>query len=314
MTKLSVLLAAVLAPATALPQESQQGADSWMQHPQIREIRRLYQDVEAAVEEGQYSRDERRVMCRGYPIGATLFVDSGGVVRKYERTRLAPDVIAEARYYYDSGGMLRFSFQSLRARSGTEKELRTYYDESGQLLYADERLVEGPDEPVRRLPAVWDPREDFQSLCPESTPRSVAIVDIQARLFCERTGEFTQDVINDSIGIVLWNVIVRGNDAGCASHSTLVLIAIQGPPGEYLGDVYVEMLVESYPQTWPEPSPPDTVYHDKARLAFTNAEGRQYVPVFLYDTGCSGIEVYAWISGARETTERNEAIPFACGE
>lgn len=316
MKRLRFLLAVILASGTAYGQEGQQALDTWMRHPEIIQIRQLYQQVESAVEAGQYSSDEDRVSCRGEYIGATLFSDSVGVVRKYETTKTTDFRIAEARYYYNSAGVLRFSFQSLVERGGPYKELRTYYAESGQVLYNDSRLIEGPDEVVRPLPTVWQPQEHFESLCPYIEPRSdVRIRDIQARLFCEQTADFTQDVISDSVGIVLWNVIGGGGDAGCHSNSTLVLIVIEGPPGAYLGDVYIETFAQSVSTFGQEESAqPKTLYSGKTRVGIANDQGHYFVPVWLYDTGCSTVRVSAWIDGARESTEVIESIPFACGE
>lgn len=135
---------------------------------------------------------------------------------------------------------------------------------------------------------------------------------IEARLFCEGTAEFTQDVIG-GLGIVLWNTTAGGGDAGCASQSTLVLIVIQGPPSTYLGDVSVEGLAESFPDL-AEETAPDTSCRGTTRLSRTFADGRYFVPVWLYDTGCAAIDIHAWIEGARHTMERKESIQCWRGE
>lgn len=309
---IAIAFSFTLVATSAFGQERDARLKNWMQHPEIRAIRELYQEIEGGIDAGRYSHEEGRVLCQGEPIGASLFMDSAGTVRKYEVQRTMPNVMAEGSFYYDSVGLLRFSFQSLHARSGTHTELRTYYEESGQVLWANERLIEGPDESVQSLPPVWRPRESFESLCPDAEPRSdVRILDIQARLFCEQTADFTQDVIGDTV-IALWNVTTGGGDAGCHSHSTLVLVVVQGPPGQYLGDVHVGTLAQSVPLE--HSTPRDTLNIGETRLRRTNDDGQYFVPIWLYDTGCSTIEVHAWITGARETTERTETIPFMCGE
>jgi hypothetical protein len=118
-------------------------------------------------------------------------------------------------------------------------------------------------------------------------------------------------VLGDS-AFALWNTIIGGGDAGCASSSTLVLIKVQGPPRQYLGDVQVSVLAESVPED--DHAARDTLYEGKTKLAITSAEGLYFVPVWLYDTGCTPIEIRAWIDGARDRTIRQETIPFMCGE
>jgi hypothetical protein len=306
-----ILVAVLLTASPVLGQEGRVRSDNWMQRPDIRQIRELYSRVERAVEAGLYGSEESKCFCGGEPVVAVLFADSAGVARKYEYQNVTSRAVVEARYYYDREGRLRFVFQSVTAANGAGRELRVYYDDSGRTLYRDDRLIEGPDRPVPFKPPVWQPREDLASACGCATVRSdVRVTDIQARLFCDQTGGFTADVIGERRP-ALWNTIIGEGDAGCASESTLVLVVIDAPPSEFLGDGRVSVLAMTASET---DAAPDTLAYRTVRLGISGEDGRYFVPLWLYDTGCTPIELHAWVEGARQATERREEILFMCGE
>jgi len=142
----------------------------------------------------------------------------------------------------------------------------------------------------------------------QSAP-DVQITDLRAHLFCDQTTEFTEDVISDQ-QTVLWNTIIGEGDAGCASTSTLILITVHGPPEKYQGDVKVRFLATVQDHE----GETNTLVERTTSLGITRPDGFFFVPVWLYDTGCQPVDLYAWRTGARDQTERHETIEFMCGE
>jgi len=142
---------------------------------------------------------------------------------------------------------------------------------------------------------------------PQGVIQDVEVVDLRAHLFCDRTAEFTEDVIGEDPP-VLWNTIIGEGGAGCASSSTFVLVILQGPTDKYLGDTTVEFLARVADEE-------STALVERAtRLGTSRPDGFSFLPFWIYDTGCTPIDLYAWVQGNRTETERHERINFMCGE
>jgi hypothetical protein len=284
-----------------------------MNRPEIKEIRGLCEEIDAAADSRAYALQTDRSACNMTAFDASFLEDSAGTVRKYvvETVDWGRGALGEARYYYDSSGVLRFTFHSIETARKTHKEWRVYFDRSGHELHRDERLLDGPDVAAQLELEVSQPRDAFSALCPlPEAGVDFEVVDIEARLFCDETGGFTRDAIGDS-ALALVNVIVDDGDEVCASHATLVVVAVGAVPHEYLGDFRVTLLAAIRPfsvQT------PDTIISYTATLAGTGPDGLTYVPFLLHDTGCRPIDLSAWIEGARDATERREKLVFVCAE
>jgi hypothetical protein len=149
--------------AEPLPIESK----NWMSHPEIKRIRSLYNEIEESVKKGRLSKKPVPMDCPSEEsfIEATFYEDPSGIVRKYQLSGGSYDSEADASYYYDKAGKLRFVFQSLRAVNGTDMETRTYFYEKGNILYQDERLKKGPGWAGGFPESIQNPREHAASLC-----------------------------------------------------------------------------------------------------------------------------------------------------
>jgi hypothetical protein len=164
---LSFLLLAI----PLLCQAASVDSKNWMNHPEIRKIRSLYNDIEASIRTEKLKKTTLPPGCKNPvhpewdPDIAALYEESSGVVRKLAISGGTDDFAADANYYYDKGGKLRFFFQSLRDVNGTEQESRIYYRENGEVLYQDGRLIKGPGRPGGFDEFITDPREAFKSLC-----------------------------------------------------------------------------------------------------------------------------------------------------
>ncbi len=144
-------------------------SNGWMSHPEIRQIRSLYHEIETAVKNGSLEESATR-SCDGSGEGgssveAIFYETAAGVVRKYVLSGGTGDSAADASYYYDEAGTLRFVFHSLRAVNGTEMETRTYFDATGATVYRDTRLKKGPGWAGGLPESIRSPKEHFMSLC-----------------------------------------------------------------------------------------------------------------------------------------------------
>ena len=142
-------------------------AANWRNHPAVRAIRAITQQVESAAQQGRLTVQTDSAQCNDGAVALTahLYTDSAGRVRKYVVAGGSGDSYSEVRYYYDTRGRLRFSFETLGAVNGTEQETRQYFDSAGGQLYKDARLVKGPGYPGGSESVVTDPAADFRALC-----------------------------------------------------------------------------------------------------------------------------------------------------
>ena len=98
-------------------------------------------------------------------IGAVLYIDNKGLVRKYVVDREITSHNGIAEYYYDKDGMLRFTKRTIGENYGLKNEERIYFNEKGEHLYTDsvERNISGG---IAELPdSLANPNDHFDSLC-----------------------------------------------------------------------------------------------------------------------------------------------------
>jgi hypothetical protein len=138
----------------------------------------------------------------------------------------------------------------------------------------------------------------------------VRVRGLQARLFCDRTGTLTDDIIGDPPR-VLWNTIIGAGEAGCASTSTLVLAVIEGPKGEYLRGVRVALSARYVAEGRHGRTVTVT---DTVDLGIPGPDGLLYAPLWLSRTGCSHVRLRATVLGAAHRSVVEKTVPFDCGE
>lgn len=169
----TVWLAMVAAPlvATAEPVTP----SNWRRHPEIVEIRAIYRETREAEAAGRLRREQRVFgYCRPYDdTERTLYLDGGGTVRSYHAGRGSDDSAAQAYYYYDRAGALRFVFVQAGAVNGTATEYRIYVSKAGERLWEERRNLKGPGWRFPgQLPDDWLVRSPAQAFgaeapCPE---------------------------------------------------------------------------------------------------------------------------------------------------
>jgi hypothetical protein len=166
-------VAALMMALAAMPVATASGNEpvttaNWQNHPAIVEIRKIYQKIEQDKEAGHLRKEQRTfAYCHPYDDGGdrTVYLDSGGDVRSYQVVRGSDDSAAQAAYYYDRDGALRFVLAKAGAVNGTAYEYRIYLAKSGERLWQDLRHVEGPGYSFpAELPDDWlvrDPKQAF---------------------------------------------------------------------------------------------------------------------------------------------------------
>jgi len=151
---------------------------NWANHPEIVEIRVIYQAIVAAKDAGGLKKMERRFdtsECEPYADDLrVLYTDQNGKPRMYYYAGGSEDSMVRRELSYDDTGMLRFAFIRAGAHNGTMYEYRVYFSKAGKKLWEIRKLLEGPGY---TFPTEWpddelvrNPAQAFQgkSPCPES--------------------------------------------------------------------------------------------------------------------------------------------------
>jgi hypothetical protein len=150
--------------------------ENWREHPAIREIRRVFQDVES-LRETERLRRKRRFFadCLAYKddMSRTLYTDPVGTPRLYTRQAGSEDSAITIKSYYDSQAHLRFVLADAGAINATAIRIRVYFDEAGRLLWENREVIAGPGYPFPDpWPDKWTTRDPVTaftgpSVCPD---------------------------------------------------------------------------------------------------------------------------------------------------
>jgi len=168
MNKALLLVVSVAAPLVSLSAEPVT-EKNWRNHPEIKKIRSIYDEVKAEKDAGNLKKQNRKCeLHSGYfVIEGTLYTDNKGVVRKYDVRAGTGDSAGTAEYYYDAKGIPRFTYRTRSSYYGGRKTDRIYMDEEGHWLYTDHK-EEGGGVPGSELSeSISDPAGDYVDLCRE---------------------------------------------------------------------------------------------------------------------------------------------------
>jgi hypothetical protein len=142
---------------------------NWENHPDVKKIRTIYSEINAAEKAGKLKKESRKCVLYGgsFGIDGVLYKDQKGVVRKYVLDAGSGDSVGNAEYYYDTSGIPRFTFRTRGAFNGTKKQDRIYFDEKGVHLYTNHK-EEGPGYPGGDLEdTIENPISHYANLCKE---------------------------------------------------------------------------------------------------------------------------------------------------
>ena len=150
---------------------------NWVNHPEIVEVRSIYQAIMAAKDAGSLKKKERRFdtsNCEPYEDDVrVLYSDQNEKPRIYYYAGGSEDSMVRRELSYDDKGKLRFALIRAGAYNGTMYEYRVYFSKAGKKIRERRTLVEGPGY---TFPPEWpddeliqNPLEAFQgkSPCPE---------------------------------------------------------------------------------------------------------------------------------------------------
>jgi len=137
---------------------------NWMQHPEIKEVRKLYTEVESLGANKKLKTSSNSAECYGGSviIDGVIYKDNSNHPRKLFLKGGTGDSFGTAAYYYDSSGVLRFSFITLGSANGKKYEKRVYFSESGKLIYTNNQFKDKSDGFSE---IVKEPESQFNDLC-----------------------------------------------------------------------------------------------------------------------------------------------------
>jgi len=149
---------------------------NWLKHPDIVEVRALYQRIKKARDTGKLKKAERKFSyCEPYEDTVrTLYTGRSGAPRIYSYQGGSDDSAVQRELYYDEAGRLRFAFIVAGAYNGTKLEHRVYLSKAGKKIWEIRRRLEGPGY---TFPVEWpedelirNPVQAFndKSRCPEA--------------------------------------------------------------------------------------------------------------------------------------------------
>ena len=137
--------------------------ENWRQHPKIKEVRAVYQEVKAGLSRRSLARKRRMFeYCEPYADTVrAIATDAKGRVRFYQTEGGSDDSSLTFEHYYDEAGRLRFVFITGGAVSGSKLEHRIYFDADGKRIWEEHSAT----APGYTWPEVW-PEEQLQTSDP----------------------------------------------------------------------------------------------------------------------------------------------------
>ncbi len=136
------------------------------------------------------------------------------------------------------------------------------------------------------------------------------ITALQAKLFYEHSATFSEDIFANP-QFSLSNVVIGEGSAKEPSSSTLILVVIGGRAGAYEPARKVEITAtrKSVRKNHQEP-----VVRRVVETSILSKEGRQFIPLWLYDTGGEPITIEAHLVGQASSSPIRKVIDFQMGE
>jgi len=137
---------------------------NWVNHPEIVDVRTLYQKIKESKDAGRLKRNERKfdtTSCEPYEDDVrVLFTDQKGKPRIYYYEGGSEDSMVRRELFYDDNGKLRFAFVRAGAYNGTKLEHRVYLSKAGKKIWEIQKLLEGPGY---TFPTEWPDPELIQN-------------------------------------------------------------------------------------------------------------------------------------------------------
>jgi len=151
----------------------------------------------------------------------------------------------------------------------------------------------------------------FLLFTPALAQEQSAVMEIQARLFNSKTGDFSGNILAKGTP-ELGNV--PGSDL--ASISTFIIVKISfGLKGSIPPNSQVRLTAtESSNQPFGAKSRKQTLLNAISQLGPADTDGNTFVGFWLNRTGCQSISLTASLTGAGKASSAKTTLPFACYE
>ena len=166
---LTILFFGVGAMGSMASDDTPINATSWINHPKIKEIRELCNEIEGNIKIKnlvEHKRDLKREETHGITFKA-IYLDKLNIARKYVERSGSEDSALTFSYYYDPKRVLRFVFIEGGAVNGSQMEHRIYFGASGERIWEIQKYQKGPGY---SFPTVWleedlvfDPLNNFNT-------------------------------------------------------------------------------------------------------------------------------------------------------
>jgi hypothetical protein len=145
------LLVSLAISLPCLAAESTITEENWINHPNILEIRNIYNDIEKQINEENYDR----LMFRSSGVEYDIWWDKSFIVRKIQRVISSGGSGNINGAYYDSEGALRFFLNKFRSDGDEEVRGRYYFSKSGEVVYPVS--MKSRDEALEIFKEYWNP-------------------------------------------------------------------------------------------------------------------------------------------------------------
>ena len=154
-------------------------------------------------------------------------------------------------------------------------------------------------------------------------PSDIEVLDIQAHLFCDDTGQFSTDILGPQPSTLFGTP--GGDGAPCAASSVLIVGEVFGADGDYMD--FIRVSITAVIEANPAYEIPESEVERSRVIPITLEGGSAFLPLMLYDIGCAPIRVtvrvgsldFGSIEAPNEPPtivaldELVETIPFTCG-
>lgn len=142
-------------------------AGNWAQHPQIVEVRRVYQKAQTLKQQNKLKKQQIKYEgCAALDLERTLWLE-GQSPRLYLQSGGSDDSAVSLEHTYDAKGRLRFVLVKAGAVNNTQIEYRYYIDAAGKVIWTDKRSS-GPGYPFPNFAVafVFKPQQSLKAKNP----------------------------------------------------------------------------------------------------------------------------------------------------
>jgi len=121
--------------------------NNWKQHPEIIEIKKVYDRIQTILKHGNYTTEEAsKIINTNYPFEETpiVYIDKTGNIFEITFSAGSDDSARRFYYYFDKDQRLRFLLIKAGAVNGSRTDYRVYFTKTGKKIWDHWEDIEGP--------------------------------------------------------------------------------------------------------------------------------------------------------------------------